>query len=64
MLITNCDIKFLGPLASILSVKYSYRIVTIIGGSFASVGLILTYWTTSIEYSYISYGVFVGIGAG
>lgn len=51
-------------MASILSVKYSYRVVTIIGGSFASVGLILTYWTTSIEYSYISYGVFVGIGAG
>lgn len=54
----------LGPLSSILSVKYSYRTVTIVGGTFAAIGMILTYWATSIEYLYISYGVFVGTGAG
>ena len=54
----------LGPLSSILSVKYSYRTVTLIGGAFASVGMILTFWATSINYLYVSYGVFVGIGAG
>jgi hypothetical protein len=54
----------LGPLSSILSVKYSFRTVTLIGGTFAGVGMILTFWATSINYLYISYGVFVGIGAG
>ncbi|XP_058813520.1 monocarboxylate transporter 12 [Topomyia yanbarensis] len=54
----------LGPLSSILSVKYSYRTVTIIGGTFAAAGMILTYWATSINYLYISYGVLVGAGAG
>jgi MFS family permease len=54
----------LGPLSSILSVKYSYRTVTFLGAGFCSAGMILTHWATSIEYLYISYGVFVGIGAG
>ncbi|XP_053680706.1 uncharacterized protein LOC128731597 [Anopheles nili] len=54
----------LGPLSSILSVKYSYRTVTIIGGTFAAVGMIITFWATSINYLYISYGVLVGTGAG
>ncbi|XP_050101389.1 uncharacterized protein LOC126581632 [Anopheles aquasalis] len=54
----------LGPLSSILSVKYSYRTVTIIGGTFAAVGMIITYWATSVNYLYISYGLLVGTGAG
>lgn len=54
----------LGPLSSVLSVKYSYRTVTFVGAGFCSAGMILTHWATSIEYLYISYGVFVGIGAG
>lgn len=54
----------LGPLSSILSVKYSYRTVTLVGAAFCSAGMILTRWATSVEYLYISYGVFVGIGAG
>lgn len=54
----------LGPLSSILSVKYSYRTVTFVGAAFCSAGMILTHWATSIEYLYVSYGVFVGIGAG
>ncbi|XP_050068644.1 uncharacterized protein LOC126557046 [Anopheles maculipalpis] len=54
----------LGPLSSILSVKYSYRTVTIVGGTFAAVGMIITFWATSVNYLYISYGVLVGTGAG
>ncbi|KAJ6638085.1 Monocarboxylate transporter 12, partial [Pseudolycoriella hygida] len=54
----------LGPLSSILSVKYSYRTVTLIGGTFAAVGMMISYWASSVTYLYISYGVFVGTGAG
>ncbi|EDW57674.1 monocarboxylate transporter 14 [Drosophila virilis] len=54
----------LGPISSILSVKYSYRTVTMIGALSASLGMILSYWASSVGYLYISYGVLVGIGAG
>ncbi|XP_033217272.1 monocarboxylate transporter 9 isoform X2 [Belonocnema kinseyi] len=54
----------LGPLSSILSVKYSYRTVTLIGGTFAAVGMMLSFFATSIGYLYVSYGVLVGTGAG
>ncbi|XP_034949160.1 monocarboxylate transporter 9-like [Chelonus insularis] len=54
----------LGPLSSILSVKYSYRTVTLIGGTFAAVGMMLSYFANSVLFLCISYGTFVGIGAG
>ncbi|CAG9855421.1 unnamed protein product [Phyllotreta striolata] len=54
----------LGPLSSILSVKYSYRTVTLIGGAFAAGGMILSFWANSVYFLYVSYGVLVGIGAG
>lgn len=54
----------LGPLSSILSVKYSYRTVTLIGGTFAAVGMMISYFASSVTYLYISYGVLVGTGAG
>ncbi|XP_068150718.1 LOW QUALITY PROTEIN: monocarboxylate transporter 12 [Drosophila tropicalis] len=54
----------LGPVSSILSVKYSYRTVTLLGGASASLGMILSFWASSVGYLYISYGVLVGIGAG
>lgn len=54
----------LGPLSSILSVKYSYRTVTIIGGTSAALGMILSFWASSVTYLYFSYGVLVGTGAG
>ncbi|KAL1138848.1 hypothetical protein AAG570_008910 [Ranatra chinensis] len=54
----------LGPLASYLSVKFSYRTVTLLGGVFASAGMILSYFASSIIYLYFSYGVLVGTGAG
>ncbi|XP_072947055.1 uncharacterized protein hrm isoform X2 [Epargyreus clarus] len=54
----------LGPLSSILSVKWSYRTVTLIGGSFAAFGMIFSTFAFSITYLYFSFGAMVGIGAG
>ncbi|KOC69188.1 Monocarboxylate transporter 5 [Habropoda laboriosa] len=54
----------LGPLSSILSTKYSYKTVTIIGGAFAACGMMSSYFANSVSYLYISYGLMVGIGAG
>ncbi|XP_076287446.1 solute carrier family 16 member hermes [Lasioglossum baleicum] len=54
----------LGPLSSVLSVKYSYRTVTLIGGTFAAVGMMLSYFANSVAFLCVSYGVFVGTGAG
>ncbi|GAB0086651.1 monocarboxylate transporter 13 [Sergentomyia squamirostris] len=54
----------LGPVSSILSVKYSFRTVTLLGGTFAALGMILTFWASSVTYLYVSYGIFVGTGAG
>ncbi|CAH4033166.1 unnamed protein product [Pieris brassicae] len=54
----------LGPLSSILSVRWSYRTVTLIGGSFAAFGMIFSSMAYSIGYLYISFGAMVGTGAG
>ncbi|KAL1492384.1 hypothetical protein ABEB36_010637 [Hypothenemus hampei] len=54
----------LGPLSSILSVKYSYRTVTFLGGFCAAGGMILSFWAVSMPFLYITYGVLVGCGAG
>ncbi|XP_076262108.1 solute carrier family 16 member hermes isoform X2 [Rhynchophorus ferrugineus] len=54
----------LGPVSSILSVKYSYRTVTFLGGAFAAGGMILSFWANSVPYLYGTYGVLVGCGAG
>ncbi|KAK5639525.1 hypothetical protein RI129_012017 [Pyrocoelia pectoralis] len=54
----------LGPLSSILSLKFSYRTVTIMGGTSAALGMILSYFAESVTYLYFSYGILVGIGAG
>ncbi|XP_015592061.1 monocarboxylate transporter 13 [Cephus cinctus] len=56
--------SFLGPLSSVLSMKYSYKTVTIIGGAFAASGMMLSYFANSVTYLYFSYGLMVGIGAG
>lgn len=39
-----------GPLSSILSVKYSYRTVTLLGGTFAAVGMMLSYFANSVAF--------------
>ncbi|XP_053622660.1 monocarboxylate transporter 13 isoform X2 [Plodia interpunctella] len=54
----------LGPLSSILSVKWSYRTVTLIGGSFAAFGMIASSFAFCITFLYFSFGAMVGMGAG
>ncbi|XP_063545033.1 monocarboxylate transporter 13 isoform X3 [Cydia strobilella] len=54
----------LGPLSSILSVKWSYRTVTLLGGTFAAFGMIFSSWAFNISYLYFSFGALVGAGAG
>lgn len=54
----------LGPLSSVLSVKWSYRTVTLLGGCSAALGMILSFWAFSVGYLYVSYGILVGTGAG
>ncbi|XP_051159578.1 uncharacterized protein LOC127280563 isoform X2 [Leptopilina boulardi] len=54
----------LGPLSSVLSMKYSYKTVTMVGGAFAASGMMFSYFATSVPYLYVSYGIMVGIGAG
>ncbi|XP_003426396.1 monocarboxylate transporter 13 [Nasonia vitripennis] len=54
----------LGPLTSILAIKYSYRTVALVGGLFGSTGLMISYFAESVTYLYFSYGIMMGIGAG
>ncbi|XP_076652796.1 monocarboxylate transporter 12 isoform X2 [Halictus rubicundus] len=54
----------LGPLSSVLSTRYSYKTVTIVGGAFAACGMMSSYFANSVSYLYVSYGLMVGIGAG
>lgn len=42
----------LGPVSSYLSSIYSYRTVTLIGGTLASLGLMLCYFADSITFLY------------
>ncbi|KAK9890062.1 hypothetical protein WA026_008868 [Henosepilachna vigintioctopunctata] len=53
-----------GPVSSILSVKYSFRTVTLIGGTLAASGMMLTTFAQNIIYIYVTVGVLVGAGAG
>lgn len=56
--------NLLGPVASAVSMKYSCRFATMLGGLSATLGLALSYFANSIEYLYFSYGILGGIGAG
>ncbi|XP_014227913.1 monocarboxylate transporter 9-like isoform X2 [Trichogramma pretiosum] len=54
----------LGPVSSMLSSKFSYRLVAIVGCIVSSAGLMLSYFADSVAYLYVSYGVMMGIGCG
>ncbi|CAH1153837.1 unnamed protein product [Phaedon cochleariae] len=54
----------LGPVTSMLSLRYSYRVVTVLGGICAAAGMILSFWANSVYYLYFTYGLLVGCGAG
>ncbi|RLU23535.1 hypothetical protein DMN91_003740 [Ooceraea biroi] len=53
-----------GPFVSALANRYGFRRVAILGSAISSFAFVLSYFSTSIEFLYISYGVIGGIGAG
>ncbi|XP_066598707.1 monocarboxylate transporter 12 [Prorops nasuta] len=53
-----------GPFVSALANRYGFRLVAISGSVLSCAAFALSYFSTSIEYLYISYGVLGGIGVG
>ncbi|XP_015439640.1 PREDICTED: uncharacterized protein LOC107194513 [Dufourea novaeangliae] len=53
-----------GPFVSALANRYGFRLVAILGSVISCCAFVLSYFSTSIEFLYISYGVLGGIGAG
>lgn len=51
---------FLGPLCSVLVNKFGCRPVMMVGGLFASLGMILASFSTSIIHIYLCTGVITG----
>ncbi|XP_070156515.1 monocarboxylate transporter 12 isoform X3 [Polyergus mexicanus] len=53
-----------GPFVSALANRYGFRLVAILGSAISCIAFVLSYFSTSIEFLYISYGAIGGIGAG
>ncbi|GAB6029483.1 hypothetical protein CHUAL_005237 [Chamberlinius hualienensis] len=54
----------LAPISAVLGKLYTCRNVVFVGGCLCSIGLISSYFATSIFYLFISFGLVTGIGAG
>ncbi|XP_034944405.1 monocarboxylate transporter 13-like isoform X2 [Chelonus insularis] len=53
-----------GPFVSALANRYGFRLVAIAGSFISCLAFVLSFFSTSIEYLYFSYGLIGGIGAG
>ncbi|KAM8824560.1 solute carrier family 16 member 6b [Synchiropus picturatus] len=53
---------FLAPLSTLLSNRYGYRPVVVVGGFLISLGTITSAFTSSINEMYITYGIISGLG--
>ncbi|XP_023248288.1 monocarboxylate transporter 12-like isoform X2 [Copidosoma floridanum] len=62
--ILSCLCLALAPVTSMLSQKYSCRKVVFVGGLFCSLGLISSYFATSLIHLLFTFGVLTGIGGG
>lgn len=51
-----------GPFVSALANKYGFRTVTIIGSIIGAIAFAVSYFATSVEYLYLTYGILGGIG--
>lgn len=51
-----------GPFASALANRYGFRPVTIVGSIIGGVAFALSYYATSVEFLFITYGLIGGIG--
>jgi len=48
---------FSGPFVSALANRYGFRLVAILGSVISCIAFVLSYFSTSIEFLYVSYGV-------
>ncbi|XP_035707244.1 uncharacterized protein LOC118435362 isoform X2 [Folsomia candida] len=62
--ITSCLNCVAGPLACYLVLKFTARSIAFMGTVLVSVGLMLSWFATSITFLYFSIGVLVGLGSG
>ncbi|XP_035732597.1 monocarboxylate transporter 3-like [Vespa mandarinia] len=53
-----------GPFVSALANRYGFRLVAILGSILSCLAFVLSYFSASIEFLYVSYGVLGGIGVG
>lgn len=53
-----------GPLSGVLTNRFGHRVVAMVGGVIAGVGLILSAYATSIYHLYLTFGVITGFGFG
>ncbi|XP_019726092.1 monocarboxylate transporter 7-like isoform X2 [Hippocampus comes] len=53
---------FNGPLSSMLTNRFGFQLVVMIGGALISAGTIATSFTTSVNQMYITYGMVAGLG--
>ncbi|XP_026473866.1 monocarboxylate transporter 14 isoform X2 [Ctenocephalides felis] len=51
-----------GPFASGLANRYGFRGVSLVGALLAASGLMVSYFATSVEFLFVSYGVVGGLG--
>lgn len=53
---------FNGPLSSVMTSRFGFQVVVMLGGLLISSGTIATSFTTSVNQMYITYGVIAGFG--
>uniref|UniRef100_A0A8C6T9H8 Monocarboxylate transporter 7 n=1 Tax=Neogobius melanostomus TaxID=47308 RepID=A0A8C6T9H8_9GOBI len=53
---------FNGPLSSVMTTRFGFQIVVMLGGFLMSAGTIATSFTTSVNQMYITYGLVSGFG--
>lgn len=53
---------FNGPLSSVLTTRFGFQIVVMLGGLLISAGTIATSFTTSVNQMYLTYGLVAGFG--
>ncbi|XP_074658052.1 monocarboxylate transporter 12-B-like [Tubulanus polymorphus] len=62
--LANATSFFLGPLSSILAHRFGNRIVVMVAGFIAAVGLISSMFASSLVWLMITYGLITGLGFG
>ncbi|XP_058508271.1 monocarboxylate transporter 12-B-like isoform X2 [Solea solea] len=60
----DCTTMLCAPLGGFLGSRLSCRATVILGGLLASVGMVISAFASSLEYLYISMGIFTGSGIG